>query len=109
MIIWTDRGFPTLLELRIYRSQDCKLVLMEVEYSNTSSGWKYLDHLKFVFNNIGLDHLMKNEININTFKRFCVFFCKEKKNSTALIKRAVLNFSKIFVHFKVNNRTCQMW
>ena len=87
----------------------CKLVLMEVEYSNTSSGWKYLDHLKFVFNNIGLDHLMNNEININTFKRFCGFFCKEKKNSTALIKRAVLNFSKIFVYFKVNNRTCQMW
>jgi len=40
----------------------CKLVLMEVENSNTSSGWKYLDHLKFVFNNIGLDHLINNEI-----------------------------------------------
>ena len=24
---------------------------MEIEYSNMSSGWKYLDHLKFVFNN----------------------------------------------------------
>ena len=47
----------------------CKLVLMEVEYSNNSSGWKYLDHLKFVFNNIGIDHLINNEININTFKR----------------------------------------
>ena len=46
----------------------CKLVLIEVEYSITSSGWKYLDHLKFAFNNIGLDHLINNEININTFK-----------------------------------------
>ena len=56
-----------------------KLVLMEVEHSNTSSGWKYLDHLKFVFNNIGLDHLRKNEININTFKRFFVFFARKKR------------------------------
>jgi hypothetical protein len=44
----------------------CKLVVIEVEYSIT--GWKYLDHLKFAFNNIGLDHLINNEININTFK-----------------------------------------
>ena len=57
----------------------CKLVLMEVEHSNTSSGWKYLDHLKFVFNNIGLDHLMSNEININTFKRFCGSFVWKKR------------------------------
>ena len=42
---------------------------MEVEYSNTSSGWKYLDHLKFVLNNIGLDHFINNEISLNTFKR----------------------------------------
>ena len=54
----------------------CKLVLMEVEYSNTSSGRKYLDHLKFVFNNVGLDHLINNEININTFKRFFGFFVR---------------------------------
>ena len=46
----------------------CKLVFMEVEYSNTSSRWKYLDHLKFVFNN--LDNFYNNEINLNTFIRF---------------------------------------
>jgi hypothetical protein len=40
---------------------------MEVEYSNASSGWKCLDNLKLVFNNIGLDHLINNEINMNTF------------------------------------------
>jgi hypothetical protein len=28
----------------------CKLVLMEVEYSNTSSDWKYVDHLKLMKN-----------------------------------------------------------
>jgi hypothetical protein len=38
---------------------------MEVEYSNTSSGWKYLDHLKLVFNDIGLDNFISNEINSN--------------------------------------------
>lgn len=27
-----------------------------IEYSNISSGWKYLNHLKLVINNIGLDH-----------------------------------------------------
>ena len=58
----------------------CKLVLMpvmEVEYSNTSSGWKYLDHLKFVFNGIGLDNFISNEINSNIFKTFfesCIRF-----------------------------------
>jgi hypothetical protein len=26
---------------------------MVVEHNNTTSGWKYLDHLKFAFNNIG--------------------------------------------------------
>lgn len=36
----------------------CKLVLMVVEYSNSSSGWTYLDNLKFVFNNIGIDHCL---------------------------------------------------
>jgi hypothetical protein len=55
----------------------CKLVLMEVEHSNTSSVWKYLDHLKFVFNNIGLDHLINNEIHINTFKRFFGSFVRK--------------------------------
>ena len=47
----------------------CKLVPMEVEYSNTgsSSGWKYLDYLKFVFNNVGLEHLINNEINMRVF------------------------------------------
>jgi hypothetical protein len=51
----------------------CKLVLMpvmEVECSNTSSGWKYLDHLKLVFNDIGLDNFISNEINSNIFKTF---------------------------------------
>jgi hypothetical protein len=52
---------------------------MEVEYSNTSSGWKYLDHLKFVFNDIGLDHLINNEININTFKRFFGSFVRKRE------------------------------
>ena len=55
----------------------CKLVLMEVECSNTSSGWKYLDHLKLVFNDIGLDHFNSNEINSNIFKTFfesCIRF-----------------------------------
>jgi hypothetical protein len=81
---------------------------MEVEYSNTSSGWKCLDHLKFVFNTIGLDHLINNEINMNTFKRFFGSFVR-KENSTTLTKSAVLNFSKIFLYFKVNNSTCLMW
>ena len=51
----------------------CKLVLMpvmEVECSTTSSGWKYLDHLKLVFNDIGLDNFISNEINSNIFKTF---------------------------------------
>ena len=74
----------------------CKLVLMGVEHSNTSisSGWKYLDHLKSVFNNIGLDHLINNEININTF---FVSFVRKR------------DLKKMFVYFKVNNRTCLMW
>jgi len=32
--------------------------------------WKYLNHLKLVINNIGLDHFISNEINLNTFKTF---------------------------------------
>jgi hypothetical protein len=52
---------------------------MEVEYSNTSSGWLYLHHLKFVFNNIDLDHLINNEINLNTFNRFFGFFIKKRE------------------------------
>jgi len=52
-------GMKKLPITRLY-----KLVLMEVEYCNTSSGWKYLDHLKFIFNHIGLDHLINSEINI---------------------------------------------
>jgi hypothetical protein len=78
---------------------------MEVEYSNTSSGRKYLDHWKFVFSKIGLDHLINNEININTLKRFFGFFVSKRKFNW-LIKSEVLNFSKILVYFKVNNRTC---
>jgi len=52
---------------------------MEVEYSNTSSGWLYSDHMKFVFNNIGLDHLINNEINLNTFNRFFGSFVKKRE------------------------------
>jgi hypothetical protein len=51
--------------------------VMEVECSNTSSGWKYLDHLKLVFNDIGLDNFNSNEINSNIFKTFfesCIRF-----------------------------------
>jgi len=43
---------------------------MDVECSNTSSEWKYLDHLKLVFNDIGLDHFISNEINLNTLQTF---------------------------------------
>ena len=50
-----------MLGLRSYRSQDCKLVLMKVQYSNTSFRWKCIDHLKFVFNIIGLAHFIINE------------------------------------------------
>jgi hypothetical protein len=38
---------------------------------------EYLDHLKLVFNNVGLDHLINNEININTFKRFFGSFARK--------------------------------
>ena len=75
----------------------CKLVLMEVEYSNTSPGWNYLDLLKFVINNIGFDHLINNEINLNTFKRFfrsCVrkreFDCVDNKCSLEFFKNACI-------------------
>jgi hypothetical protein len=71
----------------------CKLVLMEVEYSNTSSGWQYLDHLKFVFNNVGLDHLINNEININTFKRFSGF-CVREREFDCVNKKCSLEFLK---------------
>ena len=77
---------------------------MEVEHINTSSGWKYLDHLKFVFNNIGLDHLINNEISINTFKRFFGSFVR-KREFDCLNTKSSLEFSKMFVYFQVNNRT----
>ena len=32
---------------------------MEIEYNNTSSGWKYLDQLQlFFFNKIGLEYFI---------------------------------------------------
>ena len=34
---------------------------MKVQYSNTSFRWKCIDHLKFVFNIIGLAHFIINE------------------------------------------------
>ena len=57
----------------------CKLFLMEAEYSNTSSGWKYLDHLKFIFINIILVLIIfiNNEINLNNFKRFFGSFVRK--------------------------------
>jgi len=66
---------------------------MEVENSNTSSGWKYLGHLKFEFNKIGLDHLINNEININTFKSFArkrEFYCINKKCSLEFFKNVCI-------------------
>jgi len=71
----------------------CKLVLIEVEYSNTSSGWNYLDHLKFVINNIGLDHFINNEINLNTFKRF-FRSCIRKRKFDCVVKKCSLEFFK---------------
>jgi hypothetical protein len=41
------QGIKKLLTTKL-----CKLAFVEVEHSNTSSGWKYLHHLKFVCNNI---------------------------------------------------------
>jgi len=49
----------------------CKLVLIEVEYSNTSSGWKTL---KLVINNIALDHFIRN-----TFKTFFGSFVRKRE------------------------------
>ena len=66
---------------------------MEVEYYNTSSGWKYLNHLKFVFNNICQDHLINNEININTFKRFFGSFVG-KREFDCVNKKCSLEFFK---------------
>ena len=69
-----------LLFKKLPTTRLCKLVFMEAEYGNTSSGWKYLDHLKFVFNNIGFGYFISNEINLNTFKRFFwVFYPQNRK------------------------------
>jgi hypothetical protein len=70
---------------------------MEVEYSNTSSGWKCLDHLKFVFNNIGLDNLINNEINMNTFKRFFGSFVREREFDYVNKKFSLEFFKNIFI------------
>ena len=35
-------------------------------------------------------------------------FVRKREFDSALIKSAVLNFSKMFVYFKVNNCTCLM-
>ena len=64
---------------------------MEVEHSNTSPGWKYLDNLKFVFNNIGLDHWINNEINIITFERFFGSFVR-KREFDCVNKKCSLEF-----------------
>ena len=70
---------------------------MAVEHINTSYGWKYLDHSKFVFNNICLDHLINNEININTFKRFFGSFVR-KREFDCLNKKNSLEFFNFFVY-----------
>jgi hypothetical protein len=81
---------------------------MEVEYSNTSSDWKCLDHLKFVFNNVCLDHLINNEINMNTFKRFFGSFVREREFDY-VNKKCSLEFFNFLGYFKVNNSTCLLW
>jgi len=54
---------------------------------------RILDHFKFVFNNIGLDHLINNEININTFKRFFGSFVREREFD-CVNKKCSLEFFK---------------
>ena len=64
---------------------------MEVEY--TSSRWTYLDFLKFVFNNIGLDLFINNEINLNTFTIFFMSFVS-KREFVCVNKKCSLEFFK---------------
>ena len=60
--------------------------------NNTSSGWKYLDHLKFVFNHIDLGHFINNEINLNTFKTLFGSFVRKRVLKKK--KRCCLEFFK---------------
>ena len=87
----------------------CKLVLMEIEYSNTSSAWKYLNHLKLVFYNIALDHFISNEINLNTFKTFFGSFVRKKEFDCVNKKKCSLEFFKnvcIFKKYIMETRMC---
>jgi hypothetical protein len=97
------------LKPTIYTTQ-----VQHTNHYNTASGWKYLDHLKFVFNNIGLDHLINNEINKNTFKRFFgsslrkrEFDCINKKCSLEFFKNVCIFHGKQLYLSNVVEFQCQ--
>ena len=90
MIILIDSvSYFAIAKLQITRLY--KLVLMEIEYSNTSSGWKYLDHLKFVFNNIGIEHFLIVKIT-STYSKHSLDLWLKKKEFECVNKTVVLNF-----------------
>ena len=49
-------------------SRLCKIIFNELQYTEDLSPWTYMHHMKNIFNNVGLDHYLDSEINMNTFR-----------------------------------------
>ena len=77
----------------------CKIVFDELKDSQFHPKWDYLNNVRRVFENAGLDHHLNSDVNMITFKKFFGEYVRNRKIyiTNAKSKSSLTNY----VHFPI--------
>ena len=75
----------------------CKIVFDELKDSRSHPKWDYLNNVRRVFENAGLDHYLNSDVNMITFKKFFGEYVRNREITNDKSKSSLTNY----VHFSI--------
>jgi hypothetical protein len=75
----------------------CKIIFDELKDSQSHPKWDYLNNVRRVFENAGLDHYLNSYVDMITFKKFFGEYVRSRETTNAKSKSSLPNY----VHFPI--------
>ena len=75
----------------------CKIVFDELKDSQSHPKWDYLNNVRRIFENAGLDHYLNSDVNMITFKKIFGKYVRNREITNAKSKSSLTNY----VHFPI--------
>ena len=75
----------------------CHIILDELKDSQSHPKWDYLNNVRRVFENAGLDHYLNSDVNMITFKKIFGEYVRNREIINAKSKSSLTNY----VHFPI--------